>query len=688
MVTRISGFASGMDIDSIVTDMLKAQRTPLNKLLQKKQILEWQRDDYRAMNTLLLNFRTNELTNMKLTTNYRTKSVSSSDESKVTATATSTANQTSFSISSVGKLATAEVWQNAGAITKTGTKFDATKSLYAQNDVFEKGNITWKEGAVLTETFKADATKKEFTIKDTANIKAGDLASWSVKVNGKSYQVVTSGTPKKDQVLVKSDGTLTFLNDVAANSDIRVDYIGSVKTEKVSISPGSTATLSQLGLTYLPKSGETTAVKLLTTDKTTNKTVESNYTLSGEGKITDQSGNPIATINSETGVITFENTAPKSNDNVSYAMEVSYSHKYTNISLISHTSEGKQYEKFLVTGADSLNSVSRKINDSKVGASLFYDEFTNKMTLTRSETGKFATTGNDLEIYGDLLNKTFRFGESTVNPVVGQNAEFTINGLKTERNTNTFTIDGVTFTLKQTFETTDTPVTVGVSNDNTKIYGNIKGFIDKYNEIIETIQAKTNETRNKDYQPLTDDDRESLSESQQEKWENIAKAGLLRRDSLLTGALSQMRSNFYSTVNNSEISSAYNQLAKIGITTSSNYLDGGKLVIDETKLKAAIEADPNSVEQLFRGENGIVHKLSDTVTSTMDKLKAKAGNSNSTNQTFTIGRELEDIAKRQDRFEDRLEQLETRYWAQFTAMETAIQKANSQSSYLSQFFSS
>lgn len=688
MVTRISGFASGMDIDSIVTDMLKAQRTPLNKLLQKKQILEWQRDDYRAMNTLLLNFRTNELTNMKLTTNYRTKSVSSSDESKVTATATSTANQTSFSISSVGKLATAEVWQNAGAITKTGTKFDATKSLYAQNDVFEKGNITWKEGAVLTETFKADATKKEFTIKDTANIKAGDLASWSVKVNGKSYQVVTSGTPKKDQVLVKSDGTLTFLNDVAANSDIRVDYIGSVKTEKVSISPGSTATLSQLGLTYLPKSGETTAVKLLTTDKTTNKTVESNYTLSGEGKITDQSGNPIATINSETGVITFENTAPKSNDNVSYAMEVSYSHKYTNISLISHTSEGKQYEKFLVTGADSLNSVSRKINDSKVGASLFYDEFTNKMTLTRSETGKFTTTGNDLEIYGDLLNKTFRFGESTVNPVVGQNAEFTINGLKTERNTNTFTIDGVTFTLKQTFETTDTPVTVGVSNDNTKIYGNIKGFIDKYNEIIETIQAKTNETRNKDYQPLTDDDRESLSESQQEKWENIAKAGLLRRDSLLTGALSQMRSNFYSTVNNSEISSAYNQLAKIGITTSSNYLDGGKLVIDETKLKAAIEADPNSVEQLFRGENGIVHKLSDTVTSTMDKLKAKAGNSNSTNQTFTIGRELEDIAKRQDRFEDRLEQLETRYWAQFTAMETAIQKANSQSSYLSQFFSS
>lgn len=148
-----------------------------------------------------------------------------------------------------------------------------------------------------------------------------------------------------------------------------------------------------------------------------------------------------------------------------------------------------------------------------------------------------------------------------------------------------------------------------------------------------------------------------------------------------------MRTNFYSTVNNNEISSAYNQLAKIGINTSANYLDGGKLVIDEAKLKAAIEADPNSVEQLFRGENGIVQKLTETVNSTMDKLKVKAGNSFSTNDNFTIGKELNNIAKRQESFEDRLEQLEKRYWAQFTAMEQAIQKANSQSANLMQFFS-
>ena len=57
MVTRISGLASGMDIDTIVSDLMKAERIPLDKLNQNKQTLEWQRDDYRAMNTLLLDFR-------------------------------------------------------------------------------------------------------------------------------------------------------------------------------------------------------------------------------------------------------------------------------------------------------------------------------------------------------------------------------------------------------------------------------------------------------------------------------------------------------------------------------------------------------------------------------------------------------------------------------------------------------
>src|SRR4051812_20889711 len=104
---RISGLASGMDIDSIVSDMMKIKRMPLDKLKQQKQTMEWQRDDYRAMNTLLLDFRS-ELTQMKLTTKYRTRMTSTTDESKVTATASSAASMSSYSISNVTHLASAE----------------------------------------------------------------------------------------------------------------------------------------------------------------------------------------------------------------------------------------------------------------------------------------------------------------------------------------------------------------------------------------------------------------------------------------------------------------------------------------------------------------------------------------------------------------------------------------------------
>ncbi|WP_019243076.1 MULTISPECIES: flagellar filament capping protein FliD [Bacillus] len=696
MVTRISGLASGMDIDSIVSNMMKAQRAPLDKIKQKIQLLEWQRDDYRSMNTLLLNFRTNELVNMKLTSSYRTKVVSSSDESKITATATSSASNASYTISRVEQLATAEVRKNAGSITKNGSTFDASKSLYSQNNSFTTGPINWKEGAVLTENFKT--TEKSNTIDLSAikmndgesfnvdNIDKDQLSSWSVKVNGKSYQVVTSGTPDANQVLLSNDGkTLTFKDNIDANSDIRLDYIGLKKTENVAVSTNGTVKLSQIGIS-LPSAGTEEKLKVTIVDKKTSEKKEVNYTLKSTGEILDENDTVIGAVDAETGEIKFNEKAPK-NDNASYTLEMKYSHKYTNVSLITNTSDGKQYEKFLVTGSDSLNDLSGKISDSDVGVSMFYDSHTGQMTLTRKETGDFNKSGNDLEVYGDLLNNTLRFGTGA-STIQGTNAKFTINGLDTERHSNNFTIDGITFNLKQAFESTDSPVTIGVTNDTNKIYDNIKGFIDKYNELIGQIQLKLDEKRYKDYEPLTDDQKESLSDKQQEKWEGLAKSGLLRRDSILSGVLSNMRSNFYATVKNNEISDKYNQLSKIGITTSANYLDGGKLEINETQLKKAIEENPESVEQLFRGENGIIENLQKTVNNAMDALKEKAGNSNSTNQTFKIGRELDDLEKRQTRFEERLEMLETRYWSQFNAMEQAIQNSNSQSAYLSQFFSS
>lgn len=109
------------------------------------------------------------------------------------------------------------------------------------------------------------------------------------------------------------------------------------------------------------------------------------------------------------------------------------------------------------------------------------------MTMTRTETGDFNKGGAEITTSGSLLNDVLRFKGAAVKEE-GRNAEFVINGLATNRSSNTFEINGVTFTLKQTFE--DKPVSINVSNDSTKVFDNIKAFVDKYNEMIDKIQKK------------------------------------------------------------------------------------------------------------------------------------------------------------------------------------------------------
>ena len=371
-------------------------------------------------------------------------------------------------------------------------------------------------------------------------------------------------------------------------------------------------------------------------------------------------------------------------------IEANYKQNFFKFKIDTSTSKGAVSENFLIQGTDSLNTVMDKVNSSNVGVSMVYDSFKDQVSLSRTETGKFNKLGQDIQIEGDFLTKALNFTGAAGTVTAGTNAVFSINGLATERNSNNFTVNGVSFTLKNTFG--EPAVTVSVNNDSNKVFENVKDFITKYNDLIDKIQKKTSEERYRDYTPLTDTQREQLSDKQQEQWEEKAKSGMLRNDSILKSVLTQMRSNFYTTVQNSEVSTLYNQLSRIGITTTANYLDGGKLQIDDAKLKAAIEADPQSVEKLFNAngttdaQKGIVQRLYDTVTNTMDQLKERAGNSFSTNTQFTLGKQLNSLATSISSFEDRLTSIEDRYYKQFTAMEKAMSQANSQSASLASYF--
>lgn len=698
-MVRIGGLASGMDIDTIVGDLMKAERMPVNKLKQKKQVIEWRRDDYRSMNNLFLDFR-KELTTMKLSSTFRARTTSSTNDARVSATANSSASESSFSISSVKQLASAETVKNAGSIA--GSSFDSSKSLVSQT---LSTGVTWSTGVVESKTVKASADGTNVNLglsaSEITNIDATKLASWSVKVNGQSFEVVT-GTPVagKDQVQFNTGtGELIFGNTIAKDSTVAVKYVSQNKTETTSaitkdtqalqLSNGALNNITGLKLNIGTAPSEVLTLEPVTGEPNSKKIMRGTEevgvldTVTGNIKISDS----MRTLAGST-------TEP-------IKLELTYDQKYTDFSVSSYKTGGvKVTENFLVKGTESLNQVINEVNSSTAGVTMFYDDFTKSMTMTRKVTGDLNTAGNEIEFTGAFIKDTLKFGTGSQVTTNGANAKFTINGLETERTSNTFDMNGVTFTLKQTFNNdpiaannTDPAISVNINNDTTKVFENIIKFVDKYNELIDKVQKKTSETYYKDYQPLTDEQRETLSDKQQEQWEEKSKSGLLRRDSILTGALSQMRSNFYTPVENAEVSPLFKQLASIGITTTANYLEGGKLTINEADLKKAIEEDPLSVERLFNasgttdGQKGIAQRLYDTSNEIMDKLKAKAGNAFSTNQQFSLGKDLLSVDSQIKRFESRLTQVEDRYWRQFTAMEKAIQKANSQSAYLMQQFS-
>lgn len=251
-MVRIGGLASGMDIDQLVSDLMKAERMPLDKLKQKKQVLEWRRDDYRAMNALLLDFRS-ELTQMKLTTRYRTRLTTSSNEAMVSATASAAASQASYSISKVTKLASAETRVNGGKISADGKSIDPSKSLYAQESGFMfKGNHTdsngnsvasaWKNGAVLSKSINV-TDPAAISFGDMSKVDLSELSSWSVKVNGAGFNALSeaelsaANRPlKENEVLVKEDGTLQFGKEPAKGSVIKIDYVATERTGSHAIS--------------------------------------------------------------------------------------------------------------------------------------------------------------------------------------------------------------------------------------------------------------------------------------------------------------------------------------------------------------------------------------------------------------------------------------------------------------------
>lgn len=360
---------------------------------------------------------------------------------------------------------------------------------------------------------------------------------------------------------------------------------------------------------------------------------------------------------------------------------------------------------------DTIASMVDKFNKADVGATLRYDSLKDSFVMESKNEGSINNVsiqdGTPAEAF---LSKLFApsadlvAADGTVAGItrnVGKNAVLSINGTSVVQSNNTFTMDGLTLTLK---ETSNDKIKVSVNQDTTAIIDNIKNFVKEYNDLVDFVNGKLTEKKDYDYEPLTDEEKEALSDEDIEKWETKAKAGMLRGSSELTSLLSEFRNAIIESVEASGLT-----MNQIGIGSSS-YLDRGKLTVDETKLKTALENNYDNVVLLFSNEssikydssanrsernkeNGIANRINDIlkdyVRTTRDssgnkgKLIMKAGIENDVSQFSNEFQKK--ITGFDDRISDLLEYLADRedyYYTMFSKMESALSQMESQSASL------
>ena len=387
------------------------------------------------------------------------------------------------------------------------------------------------------------------------------------------------------------------------------------------------------------------------------------------------------------------------------------------------TKYSNQEMKLKINGTDikgltynsSLSQIMSAINSSDARVNMSYTSAVDKFSIVSTEggaSGKISfefkdengntSTGDAGLLFGSDINNV----SSGTDAVVAVKYAGSDEVVELTRGSNTFALDGMTITANGTFgynrdadgnvtrDVNADPVTFTSKPNTDKITSAVSDMIKDYNAIIDLVNSQVSTKHNRDYAPLTDEQKKDMTESQIKAWEEKAKAGLLFNDS----DLRTLSDNLRFIINSG--SADKTTLESYGISISSSYKDNGKLVFEESKFQAALESDPETLKKLFTrtansatGEtNGIMAKMkavTDKYASTSGAVKGvlieKAGSTYA--PTSILSNSLQ---KSMDSLDDYIKTLKSklstetdRYISQFTNLETVISQMNSQSSYLS-----
>lgn len=660
MAMRLTGLSSGMDTQSIIEELVAAKRTKVDDTKRAQTRLEWKQETWKELNSKITKLYNGTLGNMRLNSAFYKKTTLVSNPSAVSVITGDGA---------MNSVQTMRIEQLAKAGYLTG------------------GTVTAQDGKALT----ADSN-----VTEALGIASG--SKFEITTGGKSTTIEIDDSTKVSDVLkqMRDAGVTANFDEKNQRFYIGANSLGEASDFTMTAIDGTgTDALNKLGL--LIYDNKTLAAYDRYAKMDTNadaKKAELDQMVADRLVYYKQQ---LDSLNDSITQYTDKNTKLADKTKEMYGVDISL--------LTSDDKTALQDRIDELEAKDSLTSAEQADLDKSKGVLSAANEYAGNLDKIQEQ--KDAITGMSDYILADGTAGSTLISEETAaldskiqqalnvaaagpglvgsadaHKVDGQDSIIYLNKARYTSDTNVFEINGMTLTCLA--ETGTEEVTLTTQDDTSGIYDMIKGFIKEYSALINEMDKLYNADSAKGYEPLTDEEKDSMSDTEIEKWENKVKDALLRRDSTLgtvSGAMKQIMAEGV------EVNGKKMYLSDFGIETLSyfeaaeNEHNAYHIFGDEedsvvsskpNELMAMISADPETVTKFFVG-------LSRNLYGKMSDLMARTEYSSS----FTVYDDLKmkedytDYTAKIKEQESKLKDYEDKWYAKFAAMETALAKMQS-----------
>ncbi len=724
MPIRMTGLNSGLNTESIVAALMSAQRTKMTKVENKKTKLEWKKDIWSSLNTKIYDFYTKSLSKMRLKSNYMTKAASSSNTTKVVAKASTKAATGTYTVK-VNKLASTQ-YVSSGKLNKVkvddgnGNQVDADATSKTKlkdlkdtsgNPTFTNGTQIKIENGANGQTVYLDVNE-ETTIQDFLDkcTSVGLTATFDEKQQrlflsseksgeGNAFKITSSELSSNQQQASNDLKTLVGYKGLSSADKSTVDsLLAGLQNGTVTVAD-ATQKLQEIGKAGVESDAEKKANRFYydVANKAAGDALSAAAADAGQSEADYLNANGYSNLDvtdsaavagAKASYIDNKTTELLGTQQYKDDIAAAIQNGISSADVQSKLPGTPSTDEFLYTFDDITTRTNNITNGIATATQNYYTEMHDNASDANASGSALASLGlTNFDGTTEIKENDAANNGTGMVVIAAKDTEVEYNGATLTSNTTNISVSGLELEILGTTE--GETVNITVTNDVSGIYDTIKDFLSEYNALLKEMNSYYNADSAKGYDVLSDDEKEAMKDSEVEKWEDKIKDSLLRRDSTLNSIISSFRNKMMGTFTASN-GKTYS-LSSIGISTSGDYAEGGLLHIrgdeddaeyadEKNVLKQLLEEDPDAVTDVFT-------HLTESLYTDLQKKMSRTPLSSAL--TFYNDKEmnsqLSDYKTRISKLEAKFNEMEDRYYKQFTAMEKAMANMQSQQNSLASY---